>query len=186
MNHNIVQIDIENWQEKLNDILGNENVSFETRDDIIDTMIDNDLSPSDMAKILIAAKNRGLIKDDKVWKTHKKLLSRGGHGDLDGLIALRRITKNLANGKELVVREFVGPLGRPPTEEEGGDNKTQKNSGFVKQDTNEARRIVVNYIEKRIVGAIYSRFAILAGHEDLRPIADYLIDEINRIVDELS
>lgn len=190
--YDTIKIDIADWQEKLDELLLDEDVSFETWQDVVETMQKHKIQISLMAEIMLAAKNRNLIKDDNIWPGHKELLKGiGGKGQLRMRLAAERdLCRELQNGVEVKQRNWIGVVRMPQAVHTDVKHAVETVNGnddvYVSTESDTGIQRARYYIMYKIIGHIRNHFVILADHEDLRILADDLIAEINEIVEELT
>ena len=199
----IININISDWIKRLEAILRDETVSFNSIDEIVDTLvITYNLTSSQVGEIIIAAKQLGILPDDISWPEHKANLSLGG--GYSSRIMIRRAVrmKQLENGREIEVRRVIG---YSETEEDSqllnvthqADAQELESSHdtnvaqsalapYALTDSDEGIKRSRDYLLSRVPRHIYNRLSELAGKEDLKVVARELKRKIDEMVKELS
>lgn len=192
MNKDIIEIDIKDWRKTLeNEILRDEKVSFDSRSELIEGLITHyGYTSTQAGHIAIAAKQVGLIKDDKIWPDHKVTLGKGGAALSMGAIRSAVTEKQLKNGKIVRSRKYIGLVEEEETEEGEELESSQENdvthNAYVASDSEEGIQRSINYLLNTVPAHIRARFNELAGNEELKPIAEELKQIIDEMVEEFE
>lgn len=189
-----ITINISDWIEKLEEILRDETVSFDSEQDIINTLIlSYGLTSKQAGEVIIAAKQLEILPDDIKWPEHKLNLSYGGSYSTRMMLRAAVESKKLENGKVVNVRQVIGDsqlLGvtqaKDELENQSEDVTQMLCSPYVLTQSTDGIERSKNYLLNVIPGHIYDRLSELAGQEDIKMIAKELKKKIDVMVKELS
>lgn len=190
-----------------------EEVDVSTEEKIIELATKDNMPTSQIARMVIIAREAGQCPDEMI-PANKLLLNAGGAASIQQIIATRYRELELANNRTVKVREFVGPVREVYTQvkadevqstnelvtpmpilEEGEVIELERETesqvtiepGFVDVQSEAACQRAIDYLLGRVPGYIYSRLATVAVNRgDVAGVADRLKSEIDRIVGELT
>ena len=144
--------------------------------------MDNGLSPAQMGRMLLVGRELDIAPDD-ILPDNKPLLNLAASTSWAQRLQKRKKRVDLDNGKEVEVRQYVGPMTNDDQEAEPDEAGTR----WVESQSEAATHRAMGYLTDIVPGHIKGRLNIIAANRgDVRAAADLLIAEIERIVGQLT
>jgi len=172
-----ININVTDWQDEYMDaepVLINERAAIETQQR-------DGIGPHKMGRLLVVGREMGQAPSE-ILPPCKSLLNIGAAYKWSQLLAERKTTATLSDGRELEVREFVADV-RQDTEE-GED--PEPFAAPVRYDDPKAIERARDYLLNRVPGYVYGRLAIIAANGgDVAGAADGLKAAIDGMVARL-
>lgn len=191
MSKSITINNLESWFEDLAFVKQNNNAPFVSveaiQEFVVEYAVDHEWPLRRCARVLVAAKDIGLIKEG-VWYEHQEVLTTGATYDLRMVMALARAEKQLTNGNLIKYPKYVGVVreNRPKGNEIESALPYPDNVSYVHAKSELGIIRAKKYLEIYVTGHIRNRLAILAANdEDVKEIAKDLKMKIDKIVKEL-
>lgn len=184
-----VTIPINDW--------GNEYAEVEPKlldqEDLVELLKQPHFSASKIGRLAIVARERGDAPQD-IIPGNKLLLNAGAAVEISSIAARRKTTVELADGREIEVREFVAPYRDDEVDRLANDNQDMgvnpspdDYDGFVPVHSTVANTRATNYLLKKVPGYIYGRLAIIAANGgEVQEAAELLKDKIDEMVKRLG
>lgn len=190
MSKSITISNLESWFEDLAFVKQNNNAPFVSTESIqefvVEYAVDHDWPLKRCARVLVAAKDMGLIEEG-VWYEHQEVLATGATYDLRMVMALAKAEKQLTNGSLIKYPKYVGVVreNRPKGNEIESSLPYPDNVSYVLAESELGIIRAKRYLETYVSGHIRNRLAILAANdEDVEKAAKNLKVKIDKIVKE--
>ena len=152
-----------------------------TSEDIISTMLETQMSPTQMARLAIVGREQGHA-DENIVRSNKLSLILGVAQDISQTISSRMVDVEI-NGKVFRAREFVGTVQTEDSEEGEADG----GQTLVDMHDPIAVERATRYLFNLVTGHAWKRLVILAANgEDVESIAETLKSRIDEMVERLS
>lgn len=190
-NRTILEIDITDWVAEHDHL--EEDLS--TLQAAIEVQMRERLGPTQMGRLLLVDRLKGLNQEEILSKSEKLLLGFGAAVEYSGKVAAQRRKVQLKNGREFQIRAYMGRVKRDEAGfdedelETGLNGAGEDDGGLIASVGPKAARRASAYLERVAPGHIQSRLAIMAASGDeagLKRAADLLKAQIDRMVEEMS
>jgi len=170
-----IRIDATDWAEQAllaeTEIQGDEDVV---------KMADAGYTTGQMACILVGGRALGIVPAHTL-KSDKLLLYGGARAEVATKYAACKRQAELANGKTVEVREYVGPS---PGREDDNEEDTLKT--FVRSESDEGMRLAERYLDRTVPGHVYGHLKIIAANGgDVTAAAEALASKVLSMAREL-
>jgi len=160
----VISIDITDWDEERKTL----NADLSTHETIVDAQMAHSLTAYQVARMLIAARERNATEGD-ILPTNKLLLQVGGARAWMDKLRAEWNSFETESGRIVPVSGAIGGTYGEP--------------GYITAEDRRAVSRATKYLLKAVVGHIESRLSIIAAHSgDVQAVADELKSEIDIVV----
>lgn len=163
--------------------------------DLIELLKNPQNGPQKIGRLAIVARERGNAPNN-ILPPNKLLLNAGAAVEVSQIVARRKTKRELPNGKEIEVRDFVASVREDGNQSINDTHQhhvtppspiNNNNHGFVYVESETALQRAQDYLAKVVPGYICGRMEIIAlNGGDVRQAAKELKKRIDEIVKRLE